>query len=259
MTVSSHSAPSVRAPSVCLREVSLRYEDTVIAEHLSVELPGGRCTCLLGTSGVGKTTLLRFVAGLVAAGAAKGQVDTSDGLPLAGRVAYMAQRDLLVPWLSVIDNVLIGARFRHESISGEVRGRARQLLDELGLSSYADALPAALSGGMRQRTALARTLFEDRPIVLMDEPFSSLDVITRHRLQTLAATRLADRTALLITHDPMEALRLGHVIYVLEGRPVELSEPIYPSDLPPRSVEREDILVLYGKLLERLGGAAART
>ena len=97
--------------------------------------------------------------------------------------------------------------------------RARELLDRIGLGAWADDLPAVCSAGMRQSAALARTLLEDRPMVLMDEPFSALDAITRVRLQTLAAELLVGRTVLLVTHDPLEALRLGHDVHVMSGRP----------------------------------------
>ena len=115
----------------------------------------------------------------------------------------MAQSDLLLPWLGALDNVLLGRRLR-----GERGGRraARALLAEMGLAGSESLRPAALSGGMRQRVALARTLFEDRPIVLMDEPFAALDAITRTRLQDLAVARLGGRTVLLVTHDPLEAI-----------------------------------------------------
>ncbi len=135
-----------------------------------------------------------------------------DGAGLDGRIALMAQQDLLLPWLSVRDNVLLGHRLRGASRAElrRLREPAAALLARVGLERDADRLPGTLSGGMRQRAALARTLMEDRPIVLMDEPFSALDVVTRHRLQDLAAELLVGRTVLLVTHNPLEALRLGH-------------------------------------------------
>ena len=134
----------------------------------------------------------------------------------------MAQQDLLLPWLPVVDNVLLGYRLRGAAgpSCAACASAATQLLARVGLERPGAApCPATLSGGMRQRAALARTLMEDRPIVLMDEPFSALDAITRHRLQDLAAELLAGRTVLLVTHNPLEALRLGHRLYVLGGRP----------------------------------------
>jgi putative hydroxymethylpyrimidine transport system ATP-binding protein len=109
---------------------------------------------------------------------------------------------------------------------------------------------------MRQRVALARTLMEDRAVVLMDEPFSAVDALTRARLQTLAASLLAGRTVILVTHDPMEALRLGHGIHVLSGRPATLDDPLRPPGPPPRDQADPALLALYRELMARLEAAA---
>ena len=129
------------------------------------------------------------------------------------------------------------------------------MLDRVGLGAEADALPHTLSGGMRQRVALARTLMEDRPIVLMDEPFSALDAITRIRLQELAAGLLAGRTVLLVTHDPLEALRLGDRIYVMAGRPASLHSAPAPDGPPPRKPRDRSLQAMHAELLERLTAA----
>ena len=155
----------------------------------------------------------------------------TDSRPVAGRVAYMAQSDLLLPWASALDNVLLGPRLRGER--GR-RGAALSLLRELGLAGSESLRPAALSGGMRQRVALARTLLEDRPIVLMDEPFAALDAITRARLQDLAVAKLGGRTVLLVTHDPLEAIRIAGRILVMAGRPARLGAPLEPPGAAPR-------------------------
>jgi len=248
-------AEAPRAPAVRIDRATVVYDGVRLIDELDVTLEAGRCTCLLGPSGVGKTTILRLIAGLGEAGASQTRVRCDDDRPIAGRVAYMGQQDLLLPWLAVEDNVLLGPRLRGEPVGDERRARARALIAELGLGGRERSLPAELSGGMRQRAALARTLFEDRPVVLMDEPFSALDAITRHRLQALAATRLQGRTVLLITHDPMEALRLGHAVHVLSGRPARVGDALHPAGSPPRAADRDDVLHLYGELLERLDAA----
>jgi putative hydroxymethylpyrimidine transport system ATP-binding protein len=217
----------------------LRYGGRVVFEALDLELPGGRTTCLLGPSGVGKTSLLRLIAGLAPdspQGAPQGtQGDAVDeaGRPVAGRIAYLAQGDLLLPWLPVLGNVTLGYRLRGDVLGGPVEVRARELLARVGLAERAADLPARLSGGERQRVALARTLMEDRPVVLMDEPFSALDAITRFELQALAAELLAGRTVLLVTHDPLEALRLGHRVQVMAqesaGSPARLDTALEPA------------------------------
>lgn len=244
--------------SVNVHSGAVDFDGTVLFEELDVTLSGGHITCLLGTSGVGKSTLLRLILGLETGPSNGGAVSCSDGGSLSGRAALMAQRDLLFPWLSVLDNVLLGSRLRGEPrMLGARRERAHQILSDVGLSDWADAAPDTLSGGMRQRAALARTLMEDRPVVLMDEPFSGLDAITKVRLQNLAARMLKGRTVLLVTHDPLEALRLGDKIHVMAGRPARLDDD--PLELPgatPRGVDDPAVLEAQGILLRRLAEAA---
>lgn len=245
--------PPVPPFSVSAHAARVVFGGDVLFDALDLTLPAGQWTCLLGPSGVGKSTLMRHLLGLEGNG--HDSVTCSDGGPLAGRAAYMAQTDGLLPWLSVLDNVLLGARLRGERSPD--RARARDLLAAVGLSAVADQRPATLSGGMRQRAALARTLMEDRPAVFMDEPFSALDAITRVRLQDLAARLLAGRTVFLVTHDPLEALRLGHRILVLSGRPARLGPPLTPDGAPPRPVADPAVLEMQGELLSRLAEAAA--
>jgi putative hydroxymethylpyrimidine transport system ATP-binding protein len=128
-------------------------------------------------------------------------------------------------------------------------------LKDVGIDAQAKQLPATLSGGQRQRVALARTLMEDRPLVLMDEPFSALDAITRTRLQALAARLLLDRTVLLVTHDPLEALRLGHRINVMAGRPAAIEAALAPDGVPPRALDDRHLLARQGDLLAQLASA----
>ncbi len=237
--------------SAQVRTARLVYDGRVLFDNLGVTLAGGQWTCLLGPSGVGKTSLLRLLAGLAPVDEGT-TVVCDDGGPVAGRAAYMAQQDLLLPWLTVLENVTLGSRLRSARLE---RGRAIELLERVGLADRSEDLPASLSGGMRQRVALARTLMEDRPIVLMDEPFSALDAITRLRLQSLAAELLRDRTVLLVTHDPLEALRLGDRIHVMAGQPARLDEALVPPGSPPRDPTDPNLLAQQAELLERLSAA----
>ena len=256
------SSPNARipppAPAVHLHAAGLRYGGRVVFEALDLVLAAGRTTCLLGPSGVGKTSLLRLIAGLATGTQAK--VVDETGRPLAGRIAYLAQGDLLLPWLSVLGNVTLGTRLRGEALDGPREAQARDLLARVGLAARAEDRPAQLSGGERQRVALARTLMEDRPVVLMDEPFSALDAITRFELQALAAELLAGRSVLLVTHDPLEALRLGHRVHVMSGAPARLDTALEPAGAPPRDPADPALLAQQAELLKRLlraKGAAA--
>lgn len=242
------------APEVTLGVPRVAWGDALLFENLRFRLEAGRWTCLLGPSGVGKTTLLRLLAGLEPGAL----VATGDGRPLTGRVALMAQQDLLLPWLTAAGNVLLGHRLRGRRVGPAERERATALLEAVGLAGAAAKRPAELSGGMRQRVALARTLMEERPVVLMDEPFSALDAITRHRLQDLAATLLTGRTVLLVTHNPLEALRLGHKVWVLGGRPGRLQGPIVPPGRPPRDPAEPHLLAMQAELLKELASSLAR-
>lgn len=234
-------------PGIVIEGLTLRYGERTIFQDLNLEILGGQFVALLGTSGVGKSSLLKIIAGLGAP--TSGTVRASDAAPLRGRIAYMGQTDLLYPWLTVFENVTLGSRLRKETAE---RDRALHLLERVGLAERAAALPSELSGGMRQRTAIARTLYEDRPIVLMDEPFSALDTFTRARIQELAAELLEGRSALLITHDPFEACRLGHHLVVLSGHPATLGEPILVPGKPARSPDDPDLLETQGHLMRIL-------
>ena len=237
--------------AVRLRAARLVYDGVALFDGLDLDLPAGGFTGLLGPSGIGKSSLLRLLAGLTSPGIS-GTLHGGDGAPLTGRVAYMAQQDLLLPWLSVVENVTLGNRLRGEPLD---RARALALLEQVGLADVAAARPDTLSGGMRQRVALARTLMEDRPVVLMDEPFSGLDTLTRLRLQTLAAGLLAKRTVLLVTHDPLEALRLGTQILIMQGRPARLTALPDMASAPPRDPGDPAVQTAYRALLRQLDAA----
>ncbi|MGR5193162.1 ABC transporter ATP-binding protein [Vibrio rotiferianus] len=230
------------ALGIQLTEASLQYKDsqTPTLAGLSMTIPANQWTVLLGRSGCGKTTILRYLAGLLDDKVEwHGELTTTDGITLHKRIAYMAQQDLLLPWLNVLDNVCLSSRFSQDQAPEQNKQRALTLLSQVGLADYADAKPAQLSGGMRQRVALARTLMQDKPLVLMDEPFSALDAVTRHKLQTLSAKLLKDKTVVLITHDPQEAVRLAHQLYVLQGTPAQAQHLVVPDSKPPRVLDGE--------------------
>jgi len=246
------------ALGVTISNLQLRYQHQWLFDNFNLHLPAKKWTCLLGQSGVGKSTLLKFIAGLLDqniaphTGAVTVSNTTSNNLSLTKNISYMAQQDLLMPWLSVMDNVLIGYRLRGSKVTKAMEKKAADLLSWVGLKQVSHLRSEKLSCGMRQRAALVRTIMEERSIVLMDEPFAALDAITKHKLQTLAAELFTEQTVVLVTHDPFEALRLGHYVYVLSGAPVELSVAVEPMGKTPRELTDAELLKQQAELLELL-------
>ncbi|MGF1688306.1 ABC transporter ATP-binding protein [Photobacterium japonica] len=256
-----------RAVTVTIEDGYLRYLDseTATLAGLNMQIPAGQWTCLLGRSGCGKSSLLRYLAGLLGDNVAwKGRLTTTPVSDLNGHIAYMGQQDLLMPWLTVLDNVMLSTRFgapashrssdsttHHADLASHAKNKALTLLASVGLADKAHYRPQQLSGGMRQRVALARTLMQDKPMVLMDEPFSALDAVTRHKLQNLACTLLKGKTVVLITHDPQEALRLADALYILQGQPARATALEVPASTTPRDYDA-DCARLQQEILTRL-------
>lgn len=231
--------------AVQLSDLTLCYDGMPLFERFNFALPEKRWTALLGKSGIGKSTLLRAIAGL------EDDAITNGKIARFGTVGYMAQQDSLFPWLSVLDNVQL-AHHLNGTKNADTAEQAKGLLSAVKMQAHANKACYQLSGGQRQRVALARVLMQQADIVLMDEPFSALDAVTRRQLQNLACELLKDKTVLLITHDPQEALRLGDDIYILQHQPVTLSEKIAPQGEKPRQFADETLWQLQEKLLLEL-------
>ncbi len=210
---------------------------------------------IIGPSGSGKSTLFNIISGLIRPD--RGLIYT-DGTIVpdgGGLVAYMQQKDLLLPWRTVLSNTLLGPEIEGTSIN-EARGMALELLGRFGLSGFANVYPSQLSGGMRQRAALVRTLLFRKDIVLLDEPFGALDAMTRSVMHTLVlrAWKEFGLTVLFITHDVEEALLVADQIVVLTARPATV-KAVIPVLLPrPRIVTDKGFVELKRRLLELLHG-----
>nr|BFE58128.1 ABC transporter ATP-binding protein [Dactylosporangium thailandense] len=245
------------AVPVGLRGAGRRWAGHVVLRDIDLDLPAGRVVAILGASGSGKSTLLRLVAGLEHPTA--GTV-TVDGRPVRGietRCAVMFQEPRLLPWRSLAANVAYGLP------RGTPRTRSRaevaELLDVVGLAGFARHRPRQVSGGMAQRTALARALARRPGVLLLDEPFAALDALTRLRMQDLVdgVQRRTGTTVLLVTHDVDEALRLADRVVLLGSEPGRPGAAIvHALDVPgdrPRDRGDAVLATLRADLLARLG------
>ncbi|WP_322893249.1 MULTISPECIES: ABC transporter ATP-binding protein [unclassified Yoonia] len=232
--------------ALCLQG-DLWLGNACLIRNLALDLPARGWSCLLGRSGVGKSTIARLIAGLPGAYRLDGRLQPSDGLPLAGRVAMLAQDAPLLPWADLVQNVTIGARLRGQRPD---KDRAHRLLAQVGLAGMESRRPAALSGGQRQRVALARILIEDCPVVVLDEPFSALDTVTRLAMQDLAAKLLVGRNVILITHDPLEAVRLSDRAWLLGPDGADRLD--LPETETPRDYHATTTLAAQANLMARL-------
>jgi NitT/TauT family transport system ATP-binding protein len=210
--------------SVELRHVALHYmtvqEETEALRDISFKVEPGEFIAVVGPSGCGKSTFLSLISGLLAPSA--GEVFVG-GKPVSGpsrRVGYMLQQDHLFEWRTIIDNVVLGAEVRGQN-RAEAKEQGLRLLERYGLGGFQDHYPQQLSGGMRQRVALIRTLTTQPDVVLLDEPFSALDFQTRLSLVDEVARILREdgKTVVLVTHDIGEAISMADRVLVMSGRP----------------------------------------
>ena len=229
------------------------YNGQPVFSGFDLHLPAGRFQVLLGPSGCGKTTLFNTLTGVTPkdAGAITWQGET---VPHLGNLcAYMHQKDLLLPWFSLMDNALLPARTRGGDMAA-AGNRAGQLFVRLGLEGYESHRPDQVSGGMRQRCALVRTLMFDRDLILLDEPLSALDAITRQRHQhllLLLQTEFA-KTILMITHDVDEALLLADDIFLLSPMPMAVFHRFSPALSKPRAFDDPELLHTKAQILHHL-------
>ncbi|GAB4072741.1 ABC transporter ATP-binding protein [Barrientosiimonas marina] len=193
---------------------------TKALDNISFSVKKGEFIALLGPSGCGKSTILSIMAGIFNHTSGRVYVNNQPLQQAQPNIGYMLQQDYLFPWKRIIENILLGPKLHHDH-SSETQNRAAELLGQVGLSGIAGDYPESLSGGMRQRVALVRTLITNPDILLLDEPFSALDYQTKLRLEDLVwdLLQLYNKTSLLVTHDIGEAIAMSDRIIVMDSNP----------------------------------------
>ena len=243
-----------------VRGVSKRFDAgnraVTAIEDVSFDVPRGAFVSILGPSGCGKSTLFNIIAGLLSPSGGDVLLEGASIVGRAGQVGYMLQKDLLLPWRSIEDNITLGQTLRGVN-KRKARANAAALMDRCGLTGFEKKKPHQLSGGMRQRAALMRTLLTGKEVLLLDEPFGALDAITRLQLQMTLIDFWQDmrKTILFVTHDVEEALLLSDEILVLTERPGRLRARL-PVTLPrprtPEMLSSPELMALKARLMQLL-------
>ena len=228
--------------------LSFSYDNKKLFENLDFSIKEGEFVSLLGPSGCGKSTILKLLTGVIQAETGRITVDGQPVTGLSEHFAYMPQNDLLFPWKTILDNVCLYGQI-HGSME-EMRREASKTFPAFGLEGYETKYPSSLSGGMRQRAAFLRTALCKADILLLDEPFGALDVITRGDMQDWLISMRArlNRTVLLVTHDMDEALYLSDRILILNQAPAHITCEI---EIPDR-VRNRDWLYNQGALRQKI-------
>jgi NitT/TauT family transport system ATP-binding protein len=239
------AAAGIAGPPLAVEHVAKSYDlngqIVPVIGDLSLTLREGEIISIVGPSGCGKTTLLNTLCGLLApdSGHIRWHGREVSGQPQ--NVGYMLQKDLLLPWRTALGNTLLGLQIRGVA-PAEAEDKSRAMLDQLGLHGFADHYPSTLSGGMRQRVALARTLVNEPDVLLLDEPFAALDFQSKLLIEndTVGLVRRGKRSMMLITHDIEEAVSLADRVIVLSKRPTRV-KAVYDIEL---GNERTDMMAV---------------
>lgn len=231
-----------------VENVSKSFGDKKVLESVSLTLEEGEIVCILGASGVGKSTLFHIISGLLMPDEGRVLLDGEDVTGKPGKISYMLQKDMMLPYKTVLDNVALPLMIKKTSGEGKIgswrrtrtaREKADAYFEEFGLSGYEKKYPAQLSGGMRQRAALLRTYLFSQEVALLDEPFSALDTITKGKMHQwyLSIMEEIHMSTLFITHDMDEAIILSDRIYILGGTPAVIQDEITVSGKKPGAEE----------------------
>lgn len=231
-----------------MENVSKSFGDKKVLESVSLTMEEGEIVCILGASGVGKSTLFHIISGLLMPDEGRVLLDGEDVTGKPGKISYMLQKDMMLPYKTVLDNVALPLIIKKTSGEGKIwpwrrirtaREKAAAYFEEFGLSGYEKKYPAQLSGGMRQRAALLRTYLFSQEVALLDEPFSALDTITKGKMHQwyLSIMEEIHMSTLFITHDMDEAIILSDRIYILGGTPAVIQDEITVSGKKPGAEE----------------------
>ena len=243
-----------------VRSVSKSFDGKPVLEDITITLKEGELVCLLGVSGGGKTTLFNVISGLVEPDEGSVFLNGENMTGKPGRVSYMLQKDMLLPYRTIQDNVALPLMLRGMKKS-LARAKASELFEQFGLEGTQEQYPAQLSGGMRQRAALLRTYLFSGDVALLDEPFSALDTITKsaiHRWYLDVMDRIKLST-FFITHDIDEAILLSDRIYLLTGQPGRIADEIVIKEPKPRRTDfnlTTEFLEYKKMILEKLGAVS---
>lgn len=240
---------------ICIKNASLSYRQKVIFSHLNLSVHAGKWVALLGSKEVGKTAFLRMIAGQTTADeTVYYQQTSSNNLPLCEQTTLLTQNDELRPWLSILDNVLISLEFDAYHID-EIREKtdlAKTMLTRIGLRDKMSSYPGDLDAFTRHHVALIRTIIEDKPIILLDEPFALMPADDHIALNEIAANLFANKTVIFVTRDPDEALRYANEIFVMQGNPVSLTSIACILTPTPREISDPQLLAIHSALFSQL-------
>lgn len=237
-------------------QVSFQYNDISILDSINLSVEAGEFVSIIGASGSGKTTLFRLITGLEQQTEGSIWINSEKLANRLGAVGYMPQQDLLMPWRTVRENATLPIEVKGMNKREHVK-KVNMLLEEFGLSGYENSYPNALSGGMKQRVSFLRAVLSGSNVLLLDEPFSALDAITKLTMQEWLLQQWEKRkqTILFITHDVNEALFLSDRVFILTDKPVKkLEEIIVPLIRPRRfnDLDNPEVIQLKGHLLDQL-------